>query len=160
MEIENMLSEVTQSQKHTWYAHTHKWILASKLGIPKVQLTDHMKFKKKENQSVEASILGRENKILTGGNTKGVEQRLKERSFRDCSTWGSIPYTGAKPRHYCGCQQVLVDKRLIRLSPERFCQSQTNSETEAQKTIIGLSTGSPKDEIEKGLKELSEFATP
>jgi hypothetical protein len=31
-----------------------------------------------------------------------VEQRLKERLLRECPTWGSIPYTVIKPRHYCG----------------------------------------------------------
>jgi hypothetical protein len=28
---------------------------------------------------------------------QSMEQRLKERSFRDCSTWRSIPYTDTKP---------------------------------------------------------------
>jgi hypothetical protein len=36
-ELENiMLSEVNQSQKNTWCALTNKWILAQKLGIPKI----------------------------------------------------------------------------------------------------------------------------
>ena len=42
-----------------------------------------------------------------------VEQRLKERPPRDCPTWGSIPYTVIKPRHYCGWQEVLADRSLI-----------------------------------------------
>jgi hypothetical protein len=47
-----------------------------------------MKPKKKEDQTVDASVLFRRvNKILTGGNTEtSVEQRLKERPFRDCPT--------------------------------------------------------------------------
>jgi hypothetical protein len=44
---------------------------------------------------------------------QSVEQRLKERQSRDCPTWESIPYTVTKPRHYCGCQQVLADRSLI-----------------------------------------------
>jgi hypothetical protein len=44
---------------------------------------------------------------------KSVEQTLKEMLPRDCPTLGSIPYTVTKPRHCCGCQQVLVDKSLI-----------------------------------------------
>ena len=36
-----------------FYALTDKWILAQKLGIPKIQFTDHMKLKKKEDQSVD-----------------------------------------------------------------------------------------------------------
>jgi hypothetical protein len=54
----------------------------------KIQLADHMKVKKEE-QSVDSSVLLRKgNKILT---THGkqiwrqiVDQRLKERPFRDC----------------------------------------------------------------------------
>ena len=70
------------------YALADKWILAQKFRIPKLQFTDHMKFKKKEDQSVGALILlKRGSKILTGVNTEtNVEQRLKERSPRDCPT--------------------------------------------------------------------------
>jgi hypothetical protein len=48
------------------------WILAQKLRIHKIQVTNLMKLKKQEDQSVDTSILlGRENK-----NTHG-------RSYRD-----------------------------------------------------------------------------
>jgi hypothetical protein len=39
------------------YALTDTWILTQKFGIPKIQFTDHMKLKKKEDQSVDTSIL-------------------------------------------------------------------------------------------------------
>jgi hypothetical protein len=53
---------------YTQYVFTDKWILAQKLRIPTIQLTDHMKLNKKESQSVNASIpLRRRNKIVTGG---------------------------------------------------------------------------------------------
>ena len=72
MELENIiLSPHTCifTKEYTWYALTDKWILAQKLRIPKIQFTDHMKLKKKEDQSVNASVLlRRRNKILTGGN--------------------------------------------------------------------------------------------
>ena len=50
MELENIiLSEVTQSQnEHTWHVLTDKWTFAQKFKIPMIQLTDHMKVKKKE----------------------------------------------------------------------------------------------------------------
>jgi hypothetical protein len=32
---------------------------------------------------------------------------------RGCPTWGSIPYTVTKPKHYCGCQEVFADKNVI-----------------------------------------------
>jgi hypothetical protein len=38
---------------------------------------------------------------------QSVEQRLKERPFRDCPTGAFIPYTDTKPQHYCGCQEML-----------------------------------------------------
>jgi hypothetical protein len=74
-----------------------------------------MKLKKKDNQSVDMSVLLRNgSKIPMEGDTEtNYEQRLKERPSRDCPTWGSIPYTVTKPRHYCGCQQVLADRSLI-----------------------------------------------
>ena len=62
---------------------------------------------------------------------QSVEQRLKEKSSRDCPTWGSIPYILAKPRHYWRHQEVLADRTLVWLSPERLCQSLTNIEADA-----------------------------
>jgi hypothetical protein len=69
MELENIiLSEVTQSQKNTWYAFTDKWILAQKFCIPKMQFTDYMKLKKKKDQRVDTSVTLRQgNKILMEG---------------------------------------------------------------------------------------------
>jgi hypothetical protein len=41
---------------------THdKWIFAQKLRIPKIQFTDHMKLKKKEDQSVDLPSRGGQN---------------------------------------------------------------------------------------------------
>jgi hypothetical protein len=48
-----ILTEVSQSQTCTWYALNDKWILPQKYGIPKVQFPDHMKFKKREDQSMD-----------------------------------------------------------------------------------------------------------
>jgi hypothetical protein len=74
-----------------------------------------MKLKKKEDQSVSASILLRRGKKYSQEKIwrQNVNQRLKKRPFRDCPTWRSIPYTGNKHRHYCGCQEVLADRCLI-----------------------------------------------
>ena len=58
---------------------TNKWILAQKLGIPKIQFTDHMKLKK-EDQSVDTSVLHRKgNKIAMGGDT---ETKIRAESER------------------------------------------------------------------------------
>jgi hypothetical protein len=74
-----------------------------------------MNLKKKEDQSVDTSILLRRgNKIPMGGDTEtkcGAETEGK--AIRDCPTWGSISYTVTKHRHYYGCQQVLADRSMI-----------------------------------------------
>jgi hypothetical protein len=57
------------TKEHTWYALTDKWILAQKLRIPNIQFAKHMKLKKKEDQSVDTSIL-RGNKIPMEGVTE------------------------------------------------------------------------------------------
>ena len=45
------------------------WILTPKVRISKIQCTHHLKLKKKEDQSVGASVLlRRRNKILIGAN--------------------------------------------------------------------------------------------
>jgi hypothetical protein len=60
--------------------------------------------------------------------------KVRSRNWRpssDSPTWGSIPYMVTKPRHYCGCRQVLANRSLIELSPERLCQFLTNTEVDA-----------------------------
>ena len=64
-----ILSEVTQTLKDMLGMYSLiSEILAPKLRISMIQLTDHMKLNKKEGQSVDASIpLRRGNKIIMGG---------------------------------------------------------------------------------------------
>jgi hypothetical protein len=120
-------------------------------GIYKIQFTDHMKPKKKEDQNVDASVLHRRvNKILTGGNMEtkcGAETEGKAIQ--------RLPHLGIHPiySHQIGTilwmLEMLADKSLIWLSPDKYrgrC-SQPN---------IGLSAGSPMEKLEKGLKELRE----
>jgi hypothetical protein len=61
---------------------TDKWILAQKFGIPRIQFTDHMKLKKKEDRSVDTSVLLRKGiKIPMGGDTEtkfGAETEGKD----------------------------------------------------------------------------------
>jgi hypothetical protein len=66
------------------------------MGLPKIQFTDHVKHKKKEDQSVDASVLLlrllRGDKILSGGSMErkcGAETEGK--AFQRRSPWGSIP---------------------------------------------------------------------
>ena len=56
MDLEDMiLSEVMQSQENTHGIHS--LIGGYYLRISKIQFTDHIKLKKKEEQSVDASVL-------------------------------------------------------------------------------------------------------
>jgi hypothetical protein len=64
-----------------------------------------------------------------------VEQRLKKRPSKDCLIWGSI-YTVTKSKHYCGCQQVLADRSLIKLSPEGLYQYLTSTEADAHSQLL------------------------
>jgi hypothetical protein len=79
MELENIiLSGNPVTKEHPWHTHTDKGILAQKHRIPNIQFTDHMKVKKKEDQSMDALVLLRKgDKILNGGNmeTKYIAEK-------------------------------------------------------------------------------------
>jgi hypothetical protein len=64
-----------------------------------------MKLKKKEDQSVDTSVLLRRgNKIPMEGDTEtkcGAETEGK--AIQRLPHLGIISYTVTKPRHYCGC---------------------------------------------------------
>ena len=103
MELENIiLSVVTHSQKNTHGMYSLvSVILGQKLRIPKKQFTDHMKLKKKEDQSVDASVLFRTKYSWEEIWRQSVEQRLKERTSRDC------PHLGIYPIHSHQTQTLL-----------------------------------------------------
>jgi hypothetical protein len=68
-------------------------MLAQKFRTPKIQFTDHMKLKKKEEKSVNTSVLLRRgNKIPTGGDTEtkyGAES--EEKAIQRLSHLGMQP---------------------------------------------------------------------
>jgi hypothetical protein len=72
-------------KEHTRYILRDKWILAQKLGIPKIQFTNQMKLKKKEDQSIDiwSFLEGGTKYPLEEIQRQSVEQRLKERPSRD-----------------------------------------------------------------------------
>jgi len=49
--------EYLLTKEHTCFALTNKGILTPKHGIPKIQFTDYMKLKKKEDQNLDISFL-------------------------------------------------------------------------------------------------------
>jgi hypothetical protein len=70
--------------------------------------------------------------LLSKGNTgikSGAETEGK--AVQKLSTWGSIPHADIKPRYYCGCQEVLADRSLMQLFPERLCLILNNKDTDA-----------------------------
>jgi hypothetical protein len=71
-----------------------------------------MKFKRKDDQSVYASVLLRRgNKIFTGGNMETkCGAKTEKKDIQRLPYLGSITYTDTKPRHYCGYQEVLADR--------------------------------------------------
>ena len=99
MELENIiLSDVAQTQKtHTCYVLNDKWMLAPKHMILMIQLTDHMRLKK-QDQNVDASVLlGNLKKIIMrckgrkgprreigGGVEKGRQDQVCKKTVKMC----------------------------------------------------------------------------
>jgi hypothetical protein len=110
-----VLSEVTQSQKNTHDMHS----LISRyyprnLEYPRYNLQNTRNSKRRKTK---VWILCPSLELGTKYPWKELQRqsselKQKERPSRDCSTQGSIPYTTAKPRHYCTCQQDFADRTL------------------------------------------------
>jgi hypothetical protein len=76
-----------------WFSPRELWILALKLRIPKIQFAKHMKLKKKEDQSVDTSILLRRgNKIPMEGVTE-----TKSGAETEGMTIQRLPHLGMHP---------------------------------------------------------------
>jgi len=98
-------------KEYTWYSLTDKWILTQKLRIPKIQFTDHMQLKKKD-ESMDATVLLRKgNKILTGGNTE-----KKHGAETEGKTIQRLPNMGI---HSTSSQQT---QSLLRMPRGACCQ--------------------------------------
>jgi len=112
-------------KEHTRYVLTEKWILILKLGIPKIQFTDHMKLKKKD-KSVDISVL-----LRRGKNNHRRKYRHKVWS-RDCreghpepATHGDPSYMqSSKPNHYWKCQVLHVDRSCLQIGSVRAWEIQ------------------------------------
>ena len=62
--------------------------------------------------------------------------KTKHRESTEGKAIKRLPHMGIDPtvtkhRHYCGCQEVLDDRSLIWLSPERLCQRLINIDADA-----------------------------
>ena len=56
-------------------------------------------------------------------------------------TWGSIPWTTTKTRHYNRCQQEIADRSLIYLSTERLCHCLTNTAVDVHSHLLVKAQG-------------------
>jgi len=86
-----------------------------------------------------------------------MEQRLKERQPRNCSTLPSLVQT-PKPNTTVDVK-VCLQIGAWHGCHLRLCQHLTESDADTQPTS-GLSLGTPMEELEEGLKELKGMATP
>ena len=142
------------TKEHTWYIFTDKWILTQKFWIPKIQLTDYMKLKKKEDQSVGASVLLRKgNKTLMGKIWRqNVEQRLSHLGIHPIYSHQTQTLLWM-PRNACWKEPDIAVSWKALPEPYKYrigCSQPT----------VALSVGSSMEELEKWLKEQKGFATP
>jgi hypothetical protein len=150
------------TKEHTWYIITDKWILAQKVRIPKIQFAKHMKLKKKENQSVDISILLRrgnktpmEGVITTKCEAETVRmtsQRLSHLGIHFINSHQTqtllwMPTNASWQEH-----DIAVSWEALPL-PGKYRSG-------CSQPSIGQSTGSPMKALEKGPKELKGFAAP
>jgi len=150
------------TKEHTWYAFTDNWILDQKLRIPKIQFTDHMKLKEKEDRTVDATVFPRRrNNILTGGNTEskcGAETEGKAIQ--------RLPQMGIHPIYRHQTQTLLLMLRsACWQEPDIAVSWNVLPNTDKYRggylqPTVGLRIGSPMEKLEKGLKELKGFETP
>ena len=145
------------TKEHTWYALIDKWILAQKLGIPKIQFTDQMILKKKKDKSMDTLVLLRRgNKIPVWGETEmkcGAEtegkaiQRLLHLGIHPVYSYQTLLWM---PISACW-QEPDIAVSWETLSVPNKCRGGFSQPT------IGLS---PIEKLEKGPKELKELAVP
>jgi hypothetical protein len=88
---------------------------------------------------------------------QSVEQKLKEKSSKDWSTWGSITYTATKCGCYCGFWEGLGNGSLIWLSSERLCQCLSNTGMDAHSQPTDWAWGSLMKELQKRLRSWEEL---
>jgi hypothetical protein len=80
-------------KEHRSYSLNDKWLLAQKLRISKIQFAKHMKLKKKEDQSVDTSLLLRMGKKIP---MEGVSE-TKFRANMEGKTIQRLPHPGIHP---------------------------------------------------------------
>jgi hypothetical protein len=61
--------------------------------------------------------------------------------FELCTTWGFIPYTTTKPRHYCICQQDFAYRTLTMFSLVNLRQCLANTEVDTHSHLLDETQG-------------------
>ena len=93
------------------------------------------KEERKKRKRKKRKERGTKYKILTGINME-KECRADTEGKALQSHLGIHPIYSHQIRHYRGCQEVLAERSLIQLSPERSCQSFTNTEADAHSQLL------------------------
>jgi hypothetical protein len=146
---------------HTWYTLNDKWILAQEFGIHKKHSQTTWSSRRK-TQGVDTSILVRR------GNKTSMERITETKCGAE--TEGKaiqrLSHLGIHPIYSYQTQTLLWmptsacwQKPDIAVSGEAL-PVPDKYRGGCSQPFIGLSTGSPMEEIEKGPKELKGFAAP
>ena len=152
----------TITKELTCCALAHTWILAQKLRISKIQFAKHIKLKKKEDQSVDTSIL------LKMGNKIPMEGVIETKfgAENEGKAIQRLPHLRIHPI-YCSQTptRLWMPTRACWQEPDIAVSWEALPEPNkyrgrCSQSTIGLSMKSPMEELEEELKELKGFATP
>jgi len=121
------------TKEHTWYVLTDKWILVQKLRIPKIQCTDHMKLKKKEDQSVGASFLLRRRNKNTQRRKYGEKGwgRDWRKGHPETATHGDLSTCSHQTQSLLGMPRSACCQEPDITVSWGLCQNLTNTELDA-----------------------------
>jgi hypothetical protein len=117
--------------------------ISPELRIFKIQFAKHMKPKKKEDQTVDTSLLLRSgNKIpMEGGTETKFGAETEGKTIQRLPHPGIHPIFNHKPRHYYICQEDFADMSLTQLFLVRLCQCLTNTEVDAHSHVLDGTQG-------------------
>ena len=141
------------TREQSWYTLTDKWILVQKLRISKIQFAKHMKLKK-EDQPMNTLIL------LRRGNEIPMERVTETKCGAETErmTIQKLPHPGIHPIYQHQIQILLwMPTSACWQEPDIAASWETlpvpdKYRSGCSQSSIGLSTGSPMKELEKGVK--------
>ena len=150
------------TKEHTWYTLTDKWILDQKFGIPKKYNSQTTWSSRRKNTTVwilqsflegESKYPWEEIQTKFGAETEGkVIQWLSHLGIHPVYSYQTQTLLWM-PTSACWQKPDIAVSWEALPVPDKY-------RSKGSQPSIGLSTGSPMEELEKGPKELKGFATP